>query len=301
MNENFDNTANLLLEAALNAFDEEHGIYTPPETSISQDEPEQSNSDTDTSDIDTSEEESVFQKEPNKTVDTQLNSRFSGASWFDKVKKYTVTVAGLGGIGSWVVPHLARLDLKKLILIDDDTIDISNMSGQMYTYEDINRKKVIAAGSICSKYGNYHNYNCYTTRIESPDISIGLISRCLICGFDNMKARKDAFYGWYQYNKGISDSVFIDARLNAEEWQIFCIKGDDLIAQQEYMDKWLFSDEEGEETVCSYKQTSYCAAMVASYIVNLFINFVSNKVNTGTLPFMTSYYAPFMCFKTVEL
>ena len=68
-----------------------------------------------------------------------------------------------------------------------------------------------------------------------------------------------------------------------------------------YKKEWLFSDEVAENTVFFYKQTSFCANMIASVMVNLFVNFVSNKCDTvikRELPFMTSYDAINMLFRT---
>ena len=70
---------------------------------------------------------------------------------------------------------------------------------------------------------------------------------------------------------------------------------------KEYEEKWLFSDEEAEETVCSYKQTSHCACMIASMMVNLFTNFIANLCEPlveRDVPFLTYYDAPTMYLKT---
>lgn len=70
---------------------------------------------------------------------------------------------------------------------------------------------------------------------------------------------------------------------------------------KEYEEKWLFNDEEAEETVCSYKQTSHCATMIGSMIVNLFVNFISNQCEPlveRDVPFLTYYNAETMYLKT---
>ncbi|MGN1294929.1 MAG: hypothetical protein ACI4U5_00840, partial [Bacilli bacterium] len=105
-----------------------------------------------------------------------------------------------------------------------------------------------------------------------------IVQKILICGFDNMNSRKTAFEVW----KGsISASnpqeyLFIDGRLNAEEFQIFCIRGDDDYNINRYSKEFLFDDNEVQDAPCSYKQTSYCASMIASFITNLFVNHVHN-------------------------
>lgn len=89
----------------------------------------------------------------------------------------------------------------------------------------------------------------------------------------------------------------------AEEFQVLCIKGDDEFNINRYKDEFLFSDEEAEETICSYKQTTFMANMIASVMVNLFVNFIANRCNPiidRDVPFYTSYSAETMYYKTVE-
>jgi hypothetical protein len=95
--------------------------------------------------------------------------------------------------------------------------------------------------------------------------------------------------------------LFIDGRLAAESFQIFCIRGDDTVNIDRYEKEYLFSDEEAEAELCSYKQTSYCANMIGSYIVNLYTNFIANTLNPiikRDLPFKTYYDASLMYLKT---
>jgi uncharacterized protein YfaT (DUF1175 family) len=70
---------------------------------------------------------------------------------------------------------------------------------------------------------------------------------------------------------------------------------------QRYEEEFLFSDREADATICSMKQTTYLASMIASIISNLFINFVANSTNPALpydLPFFTQYDAQNMIFKT---
>ena len=100
-----------------------------------------------------------------------------------------------------------------------------------------------------------------------------------------------------------STCLYIDGRLAAEEFQIFCIKGDDDKAQKIYEEEWLFDDSQAEATICSYKQTTFCANMIASYMINCFVNFLSNqneRIIDRSVPFMIYFDAKQMIFKTTE-
>ena len=227
--------------------------------------------------------------------------RFSGASWFKYFENKNIILAGLGGIGSYVAYLLSKFKPAYLILYDPDKVEFVNLSGQLYSSKDVGNYK---SAAICSKIEAYSGYSRYIECREkfSPTTTPMDI---MICGFDNMGARKVFFKSWCQHLKDLDDEakkkcLFIDGRLAAEEFQIFAITGDNDYAINEYKDKYLFSDDEADATVCSYKQTAFCACMIASYMVNLLANFAAlmSGDNFRTLPFKTSYDATIMLFKT---
>ena len=234
------------------------------------------------------------------TVD-ETTSRFSGAIWYSAIQKKTVILAGVGGIGSYIGFLLGRLKPESLFIYDPDIVEAVNMSGQLYGRDDIGSSKVFSLSRMVSKYADYNRIVAFQERFteESEPADI------MICGFDNMAARKVFYRKWLLHisNKPKEERkncLFIDGRLAAEEFQVFAIQGDDVRAQRIYEDKWLFSDYQAEETVCSYKQTTFMANMIASVMVNIFVNFVANECGPlvpRDVPFMTSYTADTMFFK----
>jgi len=48
-----------------------------------------------------------------------------------KITNQTVLIIGLGGVGCYTVETLARSGVKNLILVDNDTVDISNLNRQL--------------------------------------------------------------------------------------------------------------------------------------------------------------------------
>lgn len=239
------------------------------------------------------------------TVD-ETTSRFSGAIWYEEIQKQTVTLAGVGGIGSYVGFLLGRLKPQRLIIYDPDRVETVNMSGQLYGQTDVGNYKSVALSNMVRNYANYNNIVALNSRFEANSEATDI----MICGFDNMEARKVFYEKWKQrvlsYSTGSNDRkkcLFIDGRLAAEEFQVLSIQGDDDRAMKEYEDKWLFSDAEAEETICSYKQTTFMANMIASVMVNVFVNFVANQCNPiidRDVPFFISYDASTM-FTKVEM
>lgn len=228
-----------------------------------------------------------------------VTSRFSGASWYDKIRTKIILLAGLGGIGSYVAFLLSRMHPFKIIMYDDDIVESANISGQLYSMENIGEYKVNAIYNTMKEYSNFYNANALRDRITDETSPRDI----MICGFDNMEARKTFYRIWkthVRYSNDKDKCLFLDGRLAAEEFQVFAIKGDDEKAMGIYEEEWLFNDSEAEETLCSYKQTTFMANMIGSVMVNLFVNFVANEcdlVFPRDVPFLTTYNASTMYFK----
>ena len=232
-------------------------------------------------------------------------SRFSGAVWYSAIQDKVITLAGLGGIGSYVGFLLSRMHPKHIYMYDDDIVEEANMSGQLYSSLDVNENKVNALGGMMGNYSGYHT----TTEFNDKFGEYSRATDIMICGFDNMEARKTFFKAWKEHvgmittDEGRKKCLFIDGRLAAEEFQILCITGDNAEAMIRYERDFLFSDAQADATICSYKQTTFCANMIASYMVNSFVNFVANSCNPlmpRSVPFYTYYNAETMYLKIEE-
>lgn len=231
----------------------------------------------------------------------ESTARFSDAIWFNEIQKKSIIVAGCGGIGSYVIFLLSRMQPKRLFIYDDDVVEMVNMAGQLYSIKDIRLHKVDAIATMVHDYSIYNNIVAIRERFTETTEALDI----MICGFDNMIARRDFFNSWKNHVATKSEEerkhcLFIDGRLAAEEFQVLCIRGDDEYNINKYNTDFLFSDDEADATQCSYKQTTYMANMIGSIIVNLFTNFVANEIVEGLrdLPFLTSYSADSMMFKT---
>lgn len=66
-----------------------------------------------------------------------------GKESLDKLKASKVVVFGIGGVGSFTVEALVRAGVGKLVLIDDDTICLTNINRQIHaTTKTISKSKV---------------------------------------------------------------------------------------------------------------------------------------------------------------
>lgn len=203
-------------------------------------------------------------------------ARFSSAVWFPSIRKKIILLAGLGGIGSYVSLFLSRLNPRQIILYDYDKVDSSNLGGQLYSKSQIGNFKVTSAVENMLEFSNYSQIIAYSSPYDSS-----VTQDIMVCGFDNMRAREQFFEAWCNHvnnSEHPENCLFIDARLNAEEFQVFCIQGNDTHSINKYREEYLFSDLSVTEAICSYKQTSHIAAMLASFVVNYVTIFCMNEI-----------------------
>ena len=66
-----------------------------------------------------------------------------GKEALEALGKKKVIVFGIGGVGSFAVEALARSGVGKLVLVDDDTVCLTNLNRQIHaTYKTISKVKV---------------------------------------------------------------------------------------------------------------------------------------------------------------
>ena len=83
-----------------------------------------------------------------KFNDDSFFSKQKNISWFnqDLIEKQAVSVIGVGGIGTNIAFQLARLGVQKILLVDKDIIEASNLNRQtLFSKDQIGEKKSIAA------------------------------------------------------------------------------------------------------------------------------------------------------------
>lgn len=249
--------------------------------------------------VEPSRENQIQENSPSLLIN-DTTSRFSGTEWYEEVKKQSIIFAGIGGIGSNAVFQLSRLSPELIVLYDDDVVDASNLSGQFFNLSQIGMAKVDAAHVNIQEFSTDNRIYAVKERFSLEERT----SNIMMCGFDNMEARRLYFSAWQAHVNHLEPSerkkcLYLDGRLSIDLLQVFCITGDNTYAMKKYRDEYLFSDEEAETAVCSLKQTTYMACMIGSIMTNLFINFVANQLDPiipYQLPFFTAYNAQHMIF-----
>ena len=110
-----------------------------------------------------------------------LHKRFSSA---------TVAVCGLGGLGSNIAIALARAGIGKLLLIDFDRVDITNLHRQQYKANQIGLYKADALAENLLEIAPYTDVTAVTAKITEENFADLLKGADVVCeAFDNAEAK----------------------------------------------------------------------------------------------------------------
>ena len=102
----------------------------------------------------------------------------------------TVAICGLGGLGSNIAISLARAGIGKLILIDFDRVDISNLHRQQYKASQIGMYKTDALTDNLREIAPYIELEAHTERITEDNAVTLLSDADIICeAFDDAECK----------------------------------------------------------------------------------------------------------------
>ena len=101
-----------------------------------------------------------------------------------------VAVCGLGGLGSNIAIALARAGIGKLILIDFDRVDITNLHRQQYKADQIGMYKTVALAENLKEIAPYISLEIHTERITEDNVLTLLKDADIICeAFDDAECK----------------------------------------------------------------------------------------------------------------
>lgn len=107
-----------------------------------------------------------------------------------KFSAATVAICGLGGLGSNIAVSLARAGVGKLILIDFDRVDITNLHRQQYKANQIGINKTDALRNSLSEIAPYVALETHTLRVTEENAAHLLQNADIICeAFDDVEAK----------------------------------------------------------------------------------------------------------------
>ena len=113
----------------------------------------------------------------------ELQRKFSSA---------TVAVCGLGGLGSNIAISLARSGIGKLLLIDYDLVDITNLHRQQYKANQVGMFKTEALVENLKEMSPYTQIEAQNVRISKENAGSLLQNADIICeAFDEAESKAE--------------------------------------------------------------------------------------------------------------
>ena len=113
-----------------------------------------------------------------------------GEKLLKKFSVATVAICGLGGLGSNIAISLARAGIGKLILIDFDRVDITNLHRQQYKVNQIGMNKTNALFENLREIAPYIDLEIHTARVTEENAAHLLRDADIICeAFDDAEAK----------------------------------------------------------------------------------------------------------------
>ncbi|MBQ4570000.1 MAG: thiamine biosynthesis protein ThiF [Ruminococcus sp.] len=102
----------------------------------------------------------------------------------------TVAICGLGGLGSNIAVALARAGVGKLVLVDFDKVDITNLHRQQYKADQIGRYKTEALAENLKEIAPYTELALHTVRVNDENAVNLLQNADIICeAFDDAECK----------------------------------------------------------------------------------------------------------------
>ncbi|MGC1131825.1 MAG: ThiF family adenylyltransferase [Nitrososphaeraceae archaeon] len=141
------------------------------------------------------EEDEQLSAEEMQRYSRQIMLEEIGFTGMEKLRKATVCVVGVGGIGNPVATMLSAMGVGRLRIIDRDVIEISNLHRQhLYNEDDIGKVKVEVAAERLQKINQ-------TAKIEAIPISVtGYNAESLVDGADIVIDALDSVEARYALN-----------------------------------------------------------------------------------------------------
>lgn len=99
-----------------------------------------------------------------------------GGAGQTRLKAASIAIVGAGGIGSPAIQYLAAAGVGRLVLIDDDTVDLSNLQRQtVFGDGDIGALKVAAAARAATRINPHVTLDLHPARL-TPDNATDLLA-----------------------------------------------------------------------------------------------------------------------------
>ena len=132
----------------------------------------------------------VQMREPSREEMLAALEKRQGCDAVRKLQAAKVAVCGLGGLGSNIAISLARAGVGKLILIDFDRVDVTNLHRQQYKACQVGMPKPEALLANLKEIAPYTELETHFEKVSTENAEALLGKADVICeAFDNAEAK----------------------------------------------------------------------------------------------------------------
>lgn len=209
----------------------------------------------------------------------------------------SVTIVGLGGIGSGLVMLLATMGFKEIVGYDHDAMEEHNFGTTLYPeswyhHRDSNMK----AGFAKKIAKNYGGIDCEPVMHPEKFVSGSYLTPKAIVCTDDMLSRKTVYEEWLKLE---DRQCFIDLRMDALTMTCVTITKDSDV----YLNYWFEPGGSGPEAPCTMKHTIFCANLISGIGVNQLFHYLTERpfyqyIYQGLSP-LTQEVKDFYCGETI--
>ena len=115
----------------------------------------------------------------------------------EQFQKFTIGIAGCGGLGSNAAVALTRAGIGELVLVDFDRVEVSNLNRQYYFQSDIGKFKVEALSDHLRAINTEIQIEAINSKISRSDV-VDLFQNCniLIEALDEAESKQFLIETW---------------------------------------------------------------------------------------------------------
>lgn len=140
-----------------------------------------------------------------------------------KLNKSKVVVFGIGGVGSFTVEALVRSGVGNLILIDDDTVCLTNINRQIHAnFDSISKPKVEVMRDRILKINPHCNIEIHQTFVKENNISeiIPKDADYVVDAIDTVSSKLSLIVWCKEHNINIISSMGTGNKLDPTQFKI---------------------------------------------------------------------------------
>lgn len=181
--------------------------------------------------------------------------------WFDPRNKTLprIHVVGCGGIGSFLVPMLAKMGWNDIHVYDFDLVEEHNMPNQNFSIHDLGMPKVDAMKNRVAMDTGYF-LTAVLNAFDPSEVDVSEHGNVYVLAVDSIDTRRDVF----EQVLGLDNTLAVfDGRLGGLMYEVFGVDTSDEEQVFEYRST-LFPSSERVELPCTQRSIVYVGSAIAA-------------------------------------